>query len=203
MNRLVKVRAAALSRFGENNIPPGTPMATLENVLVPVYLLHRFQADAAIKLIGGVNYAYAERGDGQPTNEPLSTETQRAALAAVAQTWQPAFLTLPDQVIAAIAPLPPGYTRDHELFDPRTGLIFDPLAAAESWVNAALDLLFNPQRLSRIVEQNARGKSALTLEDVFDAVLKTGQIDNRQSPTNSFSRAWSSARAWSICSRWR
>ncbi len=114
--------------------------------------------------------------------EPLSTETQRAALAAVAQTWQPAFLTLPDKVIAAIPPLPPGYERDRELFDPHTGLVFDPLAAAESWVNAVLDLLFNPQRLSRIVEQNARGKSALTLPEVFDAVLKTGQIDARQSP---------------------
>ncbi len=182
LNRLVKVRAAALSRFGENNIAPGTPMATLENVLVPVYLLHRYQAEAAVKLIGGVNYAYAVRGDGQPTNEPLSTEAQRAALAAVAQTWQPAFLTLPDKIIAAIPPLPPGYERDRELFDPHTGLIFDPLAAAESWVNAALDLLFNPQRLSRIVEQNARGKSVLTLSEVFDAVLKTGVVDDRQSP---------------------
>ena len=122
------------------------------------------------------------RGDGQPTNEPLPTEAQRAALLAVAQTWQPGFLTLPDKVIAAIAPLPPGYERDRELFDPHTGLVFDPLAAAESWVNAALDLLFNPQRLSRIVEQNARGKSALTLSEVFDAVLKTGEVNDQQNP---------------------
>ena len=182
LNRLVKVRAAVLGRFGESNIAPGAPMATLENVLVPVYLMHRYQAEAAVKLIGGVNYAYAVRGDGQPTNEPLPTETQRAALDAVAQTWQPAFLTLPDKVIAAIPPLPPGYERDRELFDPHTGLIFDPLAAAESWVNTVLDLLFNPQRLSRVIEQNARGKSALALADVFDSVLKTGLIDERQSP---------------------
>ena len=56
LNRIVKVRAQALDRFGENNIPPGAPMATLENVLVPVYLAHRYQAEAAIKLVGGVNY---------------------------------------------------------------------------------------------------------------------------------------------------
>ena len=181
LNRLVKVRALALSRFGENNIPPGAPMATLENVLVPVYLMHRYQAEAAVKLIGGVDYAYAVRGDGQPTNAPLPTETQRAALAAVAQTWQPAFLALPDKVVASIPPLPPGYERDREMFDPRTGLVFDPLAAAESWVNAVLDLVFNPQRLSRIVEQNARDKSALTLPEVFDAVFKAGQPDDKQS----------------------
>ena len=182
LNRLVKVRALALSRFGENNLPPGAPMATLENVLVPVYLLHRYQAEAAVKLIGGVNYSYAVRGDGEPTNEPLSTEAQRAALVAVAQTWQPSFLTLPDKVIAAIPPLPPGYERDHELFDPRTGLIFDPLAAAESWVNTVLDLLFNPQRLSRIVEQNARGKSTLALPEVFDAVLNDVPTSERRTP---------------------
>ena len=105
---------------------------------MPLYLLHRYQAEAAVKLIGGVNYAYAVRGDGQPTNEPLSTDTQRAALAAVAQTWQPAFLTLPDKVIAAISPLPPGYEHDYEIFDPHTGLVFDPLAAAESWVSTVL-----------------------------------------------------------------
>ena len=141
-------------------------------------------ASPAARLPGELylDYAYAARGDGQATNEPLSTEAQRAALAAVAQTWQPAFLTLPEKVIAAIPPLPPGYERDRELFDPHTGLVFDPMAAAESWVNAVLDLLFNPQRLSRIVEQNARGKSVLSLSEVFDAVLKTGEIDERQSP---------------------
>ena len=182
LNRLVKVRALALGRFGENNIPPGAPMSTLENVLVPVYLLHRYQAEAAVKLIGGVDYTYATRGDGQPTNQPLPTDTQRAALAAVAQTWQPAFLTLPDRIIGLIPPVPPGYERDREMFDPHTGLVFDPLAAAESWVNTVLDLLFNPQRLSRVVEQNARGQSELGLSEIFDAVLKTGQTDAKQTP---------------------
>ena len=182
LNRLVKVRALALSRFGENNIPPGAPMATLENVLVPVYLMHRYQAEAATKLVGGVNYAYAARGDGGPTNDPLPTVVQRAALAAVIQTLQPAFLALPERIIALIPPRPPGYERDRELFDAHTGLTFDPLAAAESWVDTELDLLFNPQRLSRIVEQNARGKSELTLPEVFDAALRAGQTDDHQSP---------------------
>ena len=79
-----------------------------------------------------------------------------------------------------IPPRPPGYERDRELFDPHTGLVFDPLAAAESWVNTALDLLFNPQRLSRIVEQNARGKSALTLSEIFEAVLQSGDAGKAQ-----------------------
>ena len=177
LNRMVKLRAAALDRFGEKNIRTGAPMATLENVLVPVYLAHRYQAEAAIKLIGGVNYSYAARGDGAPTNDPLPAATQRAALTAVAQTLRPEFLAIPDRIIALIPPRPPGYDRDHELFDPHTGLTFDPLAAAESWVNSAIDLLLNPERLSRVVEQNARGKSDLSVVDIFDAPLKAASVD--------------------------
>ncbi|HEY0368701.1 MAG TPA: zinc-dependent metalloprotease, partial [Chthoniobacterales bacterium] len=181
LNRMIKVRATALSRFSEKNIPAGAPMATLENVLVPVYLAHRYQTEAAIKLIGGVNYSYAARDDGQPTNEPLPAATQRAALAAVLQTLTPDFLALPDQLIALLPPRPPGYPHDRELFAPHTGLTFDPIAAAESWVNVALDLLFNPERLARMVEQNARGKSDLTPNELFDSVLKIGGINGSAS----------------------
>ncbi len=180
LNRIVKVRAAALASFGENNIPPGAPMATLENVLVPVYLMHRYQAEAAIKLVGGVNYSYAARGDGEPTNDPLPTETQRAALDAVTQTLQPGFLALPDKIIGLIPPRPPGYDRDREVFEPRTGPVFDPLAAAESWVDTALDLLFDPHRLARLMEQNAREKNGLSVNNVIDAALRCGDVGKAQ-----------------------
>ena len=90
---------------------------------MPVYLLHRYQAEAAVKPHRRSELCLRRvRGDG--------AADQRAAFLrrpsvppwlAVAQTWQPAFLTLPDKVIAAVAPLPPGYERDRELFDPHTG----------------------------------------------------------------------------------
>ena len=65
LNRILDVRAAALKRFGENTIRPGTPMAQMEDTLVPLYLLHRYQVIAASKVIGGLDYRYAVRGDGQ------------------------------------------------------------------------------------------------------------------------------------------
>ena len=173
LNRLIKVRALALNRLSEKNIPPGTPMATLENVLVPVYLMHRFQAEAATKLIGGVNYTYAARGDGQTPNEPLPPDQQRAALTAVLQTLRPDFLEMPEKLVALLPPRPPGYPRDRESFDSHDGMVFDPQAAAESWINAELDLLLNPERLSRIVAQNARVPNGLALNEVFDAILQT------------------------------
>ncbi|HSH37271.1 MAG TPA: zinc-dependent metalloprotease [Chthoniobacterales bacterium] len=181
LNRIVQVRALALSRFGEKNIRAGAPMATLENVLVPVYLAHRYQAEAAAKLIGGVDYTYAARGDGQPTNQPLPAATQRAALAAIVQTLRPEFLELPDEIIRLIPPRAPGYDRDRELFEPDTGLTFDPLAAAESWINTALGLVFNPERLTRVLEQKASGKADLTAAEIVDAVFKAAGIDQQQS----------------------
>ncbi len=173
LNRLIKVRALALNRLNEKNIPPGAPMSTLENVLVPVYLMHRFQAEAATKLIGGVNYTYAARGDSQPTNEPLAPEQQRAALAAVLQTLRPDFLGMPAKLVALIPPHPPGYSRDRESFDSHDGLVFDPQAAAESWIDTELDLLLNPERLSRIVGQSAQAPQGLSVNELFDAVLQT------------------------------
>src|SRR6266566_2769012 len=59
LRRLIEVRVAALKRFGENNIREGAPMATLEDVLVPLYLMHRYQVEAASKVVGGMDYTFA------------------------------------------------------------------------------------------------------------------------------------------------
>ncbi len=181
LKRLIKVRATALNHFGEKNIQPGTPMATLENVFVPVYLMHRYQAEAATKLIGGVNYTYASRGDGQPANEPLPADQQRAALEAVLETVRPEFLEIPARILALLPPRPPGYARDHETFDSHTGLVFDGQAAAESWIDAELDLLLHPERLARVVAQNAQSNSALSVPEIFDAIEHAAERTGSQS----------------------
>src|SRR3989440_11124145 len=86
LNRLMQVRGAALKRFGENNIREGAPLATLEDVLVPLYLLHRYQVEAASKLVGGMDYTFALRGDGQAPTQIVAPAEQRRALAAVLAT---------------------------------------------------------------------------------------------------------------------
>ena len=190
LNRIIKVRALALSRFGEKNIPPGAPMATLENVLAPVYLMHRYQAEAATKVIAGVNYTYATRGDGQPTNEPVAPDQQRAALQVVLQTLRPDFLELPARISALIPPKPPGYERDHENFDAHTGLVFDPQAAAESWINTEFDLLLNPERLARVISQNSEHADGLSVGELFDAIMKTAERGGSQTgPQKEIARA--------------
>ncbi len=62
LNRLLKIRSIALSRFGENNIQMGAPMATLDEVLVPLYFLHRYQTEAASKVLGGNEYTICAAG---------------------------------------------------------------------------------------------------------------------------------------------
>src|SRR5580765_1920962 len=108
---LMKVRSAALARFGENNIREGAPMATLEDVLVPLYMYHRYQVEATAKLIGGEDYTFSLRGKGDANPQIISPEEQRRALRAVLSTLKPEALALPESVLRLIPPRPPGYPR--------------------------------------------------------------------------------------------
>jgi hypothetical protein len=149
---VMKVRAKALNDFGEKNIRPGTSMAMLEDALVPVYFYHRYQIEAATKLVGGMNYTYALRGDGQTITQPLSKNDQIRALSAVIDCLDPKFLLLPDRIAKLIPPRPAGYGSTRELFKKRTGLAFDALSPAETAADLPLSFLFNSERLSRMVQ---------------------------------------------------
>ncbi len=172
LDRLMQVRAAALRRFGENNIREGAPLATMEDVLVPIYMLHRYQIEAASKFIGGMDYTFALRGDGEiPTQIVVPTE-QRRALAAVLATLKPEVLALPESLLKMIPPRPPDYERGREHFKIRTSPAFDALAPAEAAAQHTLQFLFNPERAARLVEFHARSASNPGLEEVLNTVLK-------------------------------
>jgi len=167
---LMKVRAKALSQFGENNIRPGTPMAMLEDVLVPVYLMHRYQLEAVTKEVGGLYYTYALRGDGQVVTRPLTKDQQKAALNAVADAISPELLALPDNIIRLIPPRPAGYSYNPELFTHRTGLAFDPLGAAESATDLGLSFLFNTDRLNRMAQYQVES-NGLGVTEMIDLLI--------------------------------
>jgi hypothetical protein len=173
LERILAVRKAALARFGENAIRPGTPMSQLEDTLVPLYLLHRYQTEAAAKLIGGLNYRYAVRGDGAMVTEPLAPGLQRQALNAVLLTLEPEELTLSPAFLSELPPVPPGYPRTRENFEGHTGLTFDPQGAVEASANLTASLLFEPTRASRLVEYHALDPNSPGLEEVIDETLKT------------------------------
>src|SRR5260370_14465684 len=167
----MEVRSAALRRFGEKNIREGGPLATIEDVLVPIFMLHRSQVEAASKLIGGMDYTFALRGDGQTATQIVAAAEQRRALAAVLATLKPEALELPESLLKIIPPRPPEYERGREDFKIRTYPAFDALAPAEAAAQHTLQFLFNAERAERLVEFHARDKGNPSLEEVFDAVL--------------------------------
>ncbi|MBV9613067.1 MAG: zinc-dependent metalloprotease, partial [Acidobacteriaceae bacterium] len=172
LNRLLKIRSLALSRFGENNIPLGAPFATLDEVLVPLYFIHRYQTEAASKVLGGNEYTYALRGDGQPITHIVAPAEQRRALKALLQTIDPATLTLPASILNLIPPRPPGYPRTLETFPSHTGVTFDPVSAAEAAAGMTVSLLLNPQRAARLIQYHAEDARNPGLEDVVNELVK-------------------------------
>jgi hypothetical protein len=173
--RIMKIRSAALARFGENAIPTGEPLATLEDTLVPLYLMHRYQTEAATKIIGGLNYRYQLRGDGQMNAEIVSPQEQRKALTAVLATLSAEALTLPEPLLKLFPPRPPDFERTRESFPAHTGLTFDPIAAAESAADLTLGILFDRERAARLVEYHARANTP-SLAEVIDAALKVSRL---------------------------
>ncbi len=171
LNRLLKVRAAALKQFGENNIREGAPLATLEDVLVPIYMLHRYQVEAACKSIGGMDYTFALRGDGEVPTKIVPAAEQRRALAAVLATLKPDVLALPEPLLKSIPPRPPMYPRDREDFKIHTGPAFDALSPAESITQQVMQFLFDPERAARLIEFHARDNQYPGFDEILDAVL--------------------------------
>lgn len=176
LDRVLKVRAAAMQRFGVDCIREGTPLAQLEDVLVPLYLFHRYQTVAAAKEIGGLDYRYNVRADGQMLPEIVDPADQRHALASVLKTLSPAMLTLPQSLLQLLPPRPPGLPRTEEDFPSRTGVTFDPIAAADSAADLSLELLFNSERDNRLVQYHAEEPAEPSLQDVIEAALTSTKV---------------------------
>jgi hypothetical protein len=169
LERMIGLRQKALANFGRDNIPDGTPMADLELVLVPLYLSHRYQAEAVSKIIAGIDYSYAVKGTGENENTKMVDPTQQeAAIKVLLKTLNPEFLTLPESIITLLPPVPIGYRRGREHFKIRTGLSFDPITAAEVSAGTTLSFMLDGQRMSRLFEQHARDGSRLSVADYLD-----------------------------------
>ncbi|MEO8168789.1 MAG: zinc-dependent metalloprotease, partial [bacterium] len=171
LKRIMDVRAVALKTFSEKNIRPGMPMATLEDVLVPLYMSHRYQVEAAAKVVAGMAYTYALRGDGQTPTAIVPPAEQRRAINALLMTLKPEVLAVPEKILGLIPPRPAGYERTPELFKSRTGMTFDPLTVAEGSANLTISLLLNPARAARLVEYHSRDKNLPGLDELLDRLL--------------------------------
>jgi hypothetical protein len=171
LNRIMKVRATALAGFSEQKIRFGAPLSTLEEVLVPVYMFHRYQLEAATKVIGGLNYSYAVRGDGQTVADIVPADEQRRALDAVLKTIDPPALAVPENILKLLPPHPPGYEATREDFHSRTHITFDSMAPVEAAADLAVSLLLNPERATRLVDYHSRDAKNPGLDEVIDGLI--------------------------------
>ncbi len=185
LNRMIEVRKIVIHNFGINSIPEGIPFSTLEDVFVPVFLMHRYQLEAASKIVGGLFYTYALRGDGQVITELIPADNQYMALKAIVRTLHPEFLKIPENILQLIPPKALDYYNTREDFKSKTGLTFDPLTVMESTANLSLTLLFHPERAARLVEHHARDQKQPGLVEVIQTVLENTWFQSYSDPYES------------------
>lgn len=169
----MRVREIGLARFGAGAIKPGRPTSDLAAVIAPLYLYHRYQVDAAAKLIGGYEFRYALNGDGDAAGTPVEPERQRAALAALIATLDPAALDLPDATLDLLTPELQSFdevSTGGERFGGDAAPMFDILAAADAAGGKSLTALLHPARSARLVEQERRRPDALNYDEVLSAI---------------------------------
>ena len=168
LNRLLKLRRAALDRIGERTIRAGMPMATIEEPLVPVYMYHRWAVEAAASMVAGQNYVYGMRGDNRIPTQWVGAEDQQAALVALSAALRPSELTIPVALLGKIPPRPPAWERHRELFPRTTGDTFDPLTPAMIASDVTIGFVLQIERAARLVAQHAVDPTLPGLDEILD-----------------------------------
>jgi len=167
---VLEVREIALKRFGLNNIPKGAAVADLRRVFAPIYLFHRYQVDAVVKQVGGVDYAYAVSGGGQEQAKPIPAVDQRRALKALAATLDPARLDVSDDLAGLLSQAQSG-TPDRqfeiEVFETLGGPVFDTAGAAVVASDITLRQLVEAPRLNRVLEQHRRDPGQVSVDELL------------------------------------
>ena len=172
LENILSIRSLALNQFGLDHLQEGETYSTLEDRMVPLYLLHRYQVEAVSKLIGGQFYEYAVKGSKVYTASAVSKELQKEALGGFLNSLSPKQLLLPEKFRNLIPPRSFGNPRSRESFKSQTGVVFDHLSLAQTLANAQLSMLFHPERVNRLVQQKAFEKAHLGFDDILEAVWK-------------------------------
>ena len=168
---VLKIRKTAIENFSEDNIKTNQPYSVLEDVFVPLYFFHRYQTEATAKLIGGLHYNYAVKGDQQTIVKPISGTTERIALQALLKTLSVDEIAIPKEKLALFPPRAIGYGRTRESFKSKLGVAFDAFSAVETASEMTLELLLHPQRMSRLIAHKSLDKKQLGLPELIDELI--------------------------------
>ncbi|MGB5376844.1 zinc-dependent metalloprotease, partial [Muriicola sp.] len=167
LDRMLGLRAKAIDNFGIENIRKGEANSELEDVFVPLYFFHRYQTEAAAKSIGGLNYNYAVKGDGQLVVAPLEAKEQKKALKSLFKTLDAEVIAIPSDKLSLFPPRAIGFNRTRESFNGKTGVTFDALSAPETAADMTLGFLLHPERASRLIQQKSLDPDQIGLKEVI------------------------------------
>ena len=176
LTRMMAVRRIAIDNFGLKALHPGEPMQNLRRKYVPVYLLHRYEVDAASKMLAGVTYDYALNGDGHEAAPIVPPTDQGRALDALLATLNPAELDTPERLLPLLSAGWSGSDDrqyDIEIFQTQGGPVFDPLVAADVAASMTLNAILAPDRLNRLDDQHRRDANAPGVGEVIDKLIAT------------------------------
>lgn len=159
LERILDIREQVLANFNLDVLAPGEPVSRLQELFVPMYALHRYQIEAAVKMLGGVNYSYYVKGDDTIDYRPVNSRQQNLALAQLIRAIHPDTLTVPTSIQQLLVPLSYGDDHNRERFSGRMGLIPDVVSMAEAAASAGLTLLLHPERLNRLALQHQHSEA--------------------------------------------
>ncbi len=172
VTRATKVRRILIDKFDERAIKPGEPMALLNMRFTHVYLHHRYSLESLCKFVGGMDFTFALRGDGQVPTRILPAADQRKALGMAMDAIRPSELTVPERVQRLIPPPPPGFNTDMRWIDGSGGPAFDAVTLAGGLATEVIGYLLNRERAARLVLFQASDASALSLDEVLETILR-------------------------------
>ena len=172
LEKVLEIRKVGISNFSIDNIRSGEANSTLEDVFAPLYFFHRYQTEAVSKMVGGLDYNYSVKGDGQRTVYPINVSNQEKALSSILETLDASVIAIPKNKLELFPPRAIGYNRTRESFKGRTGVSFDALSAAETASDMTLGLLLHPERASRLIQQKSVDANQLGLSEVLKTVTE-------------------------------
>ena len=171
LDNLLAIRKHAIANFSIDNIKTNQPYSVLEDVFVPLYFFHRYQTEGVTKVIGGLDYSYALKGDGSTIVKRVPGKTEKKALVSVLKTLNIEELAIPKKLLNLFPPRAFNYGRTRESFKSKTGVAFDPFGAVETASAMTLGLLLHPERVTRLVQHKSLDNSQLGLVEVLDEVI--------------------------------
>ena len=171
LENLLQIRKNAIANFSKDNIKSNEPYTVLEDVFVPLYFLHRYQTEAVTKVVGGLDYTYAIRDDGNTIVKRISSKVQQKALASVLKTLDVNEIGIPKKLVNLFPPRAFNYRRTRESFKSKAGVAFDPFGAVETASAMSLELLLHPERVTRLVQHKSLDTDQLGLVEVLDQLI--------------------------------